>query len=61
MIYALIVLSCVYGDTTCEYRKTYFQTEAECGRHAQQLGDRLAAEKPKSKVTYFCYAQEPTA
>jgi hypothetical protein len=57
-IFVLIILSCYPNEDTCATKATYFQTEEECGRSAQRLADRLAAEKPKAKVTYFCYRQE---
>jgi hypothetical protein len=57
MMYALIVISCVWGDP-CVAQKTYYPSEWECGAAADEVRRRLAEELPPAKVTYFCQEQE---
>jgi len=61
-IFALIVTSCTFGSEYCVQQKTYYRTEQECGAASDRVAQRVAVEKPKAKVIYFCLEQDlPTS
>lgn len=60
--FALIVTSCTFDSVYCVQQKTYYHTQQECGVASAKVAERLAIEKPKAKVIYFCLEQDvPTA
>jgi hypothetical protein len=56
--FALIITSCTYDSAYCVQQKNYFPTEQECGVASAKVASRLAIEKPKAKVIYFCLEQD---
>lgn len=56
--FALIVTSCTFDSAYCVQQKNYFPTEQECGVASARVAERLATEKPKAKVIYFCLEQD---
>lgn len=53
-IWALIVVTCTYGDDFCQKLTTYYHSEAECGVAAQRVAKVAEETKPDGVIVYRC-------
>lgn len=53
-IFALIVVTCTYGDDFCQKLTTYYATEEECGVAAKTVAKVAAENKPSGVIVYRC-------
>lgn len=53
-VFALIVVTCTYGDDFCQKLTTFYHSEAECGVAAQRVAKVAEATKPDGVIVYRC-------
>ena len=53
-MWALIILSCAYGESACDKITTIYDTQAQCGSASEYVQRAVEEYKPKGIVIYRC-------